>query len=344
MTQRVGVIGLGIMGSSVTQVLHRNPLAELAAFCTLDAEKLSRAQDEFSVSAGYADYHEMLEKETLDIVYIATPDWAHREPVIASLEAGCHVHVEKPMTTDLDEATQIVDAVKRTGLKLQVSYNHRWLAPYNATWNMIRDGEIGRPLMGYARKNNPISVPTEMLPWSAKSSPAWFLSAHDIDLVCWWFDQSPVEVHGYGIKKVLAARGIDTYDMMQGLVKFDGGSVATFESAWIYPNTHPSMPDSFMQVIGERGHVNLDRKAEAIEMSTEEKFKWPRSLLNYRVFDKWVGAFPSCVNSFVDAVIEDRAPFVTALDGWRATAVLDAWHQSIENGGIVRVADAPEWP
>ena len=50
------------------------------------------------------------------------------------------------------------------------------------------------------------------------------------------------------------------------------------------------------------------------------------------------------MNSFVDAVIEDRAPFVTALDGWRATAVLDAWHQSIENGGIVRVADAPAWP
>ena len=101
MTQRVGVIGLGIMGSSVTQVLHRNPLVELAAFCTLDAVKLRKAQAEFSVSGGYVNYHEMLEKEALDMVYIATPDWAHRDPVIACLEAGCHVHVEKPMTTDL---------------------------------------------------------------------------------------------------------------------------------------------------------------------------------------------------------------------------------------------------
>ena len=69
MAQRVGVIGLGIMGSSVTQVLHRNPLVELTAFCTLDEEKLRKAQAEYSVSAGHADYREMLEKESLDMVY-----------------------------------------------------------------------------------------------------------------------------------------------------------------------------------------------------------------------------------------------------------------------------------
>ena len=344
MKQRVGVIGLGIMGTSVTQVLERNPLVDLKAFCTLKEDRLADAQKKFSVSNGYLDFNEMLEKEDLDIVYIATPDWWHRDPVIARLDKGLHVHVEKPMTTDIGEATEIVEKVKRSGLKLQVSYNHRWLSAYNATWNMIREGQIGKPLMGYARKNNPIFVPTEMLSWSGKSSPAWFLSAHDIDLMCWWFDQSPIEVHGYGVKKVLVERGIDTYDMIQGLVKFDGGAIATFESSWIYPNTHPSMPDSFMEVIGEKGHFHLDRKTEAIEMSTEEKFAWPRSLLNYKVFDKWVGAFPSCVNSFVDSVIEDREPFVTALDGWRATAVLDALHQSVDNGGIVKVQQAPSWP
>ena len=127
-------------------------------------------------------------------------------------------------------------------------------------------------------------------------------------------------------------------------MKFDGGSVATFESAWIYPNTHPSMPDSFMEVIGERGHVHLDRKAEAIEMSTEEKFKWPRSLLNYKVFDKWVGAFPSCVNSFVDAVIEDRTPFVTALGrvasdrGAGRVAPVRGQRRYRTSGGCARVA------
>jgi predicted dehydrogenase len=131
--------------------------------------------------------------------------------------------------------------------------------------------------------------------------------------------------------------------MIQGQVRFSNGSFATFESSWIYPNTHPAMPDSFMEVIGEKGHIHLDRKAEAIEMSTEEKFRWPRTLLNFQVFDKWVGAFPSAVDSFVDAVREDREPYVTAYDGWRATAVLATLHKAVETGNIEKVPEPPVW-
>ncbi len=344
MKLRTGIIGMGIMGKRVAQVLERNELVEIVALCDSSEATIKEVKETFKISSCYTNYEKMLEKENLDVVYIATPDWAHRDPVITSLDAGCHVHVEKPMTTDIQDAYAIVDKVKNTGLKLQVSYNHRWLSPYNATYNMIRKGKIGEPLMGYARKNNKILVPTEVLPWAGKSTSAWFLSSHDIDLMCWWFDQSPVEVHGYGIKKVLVERGIDTYDMIQGIVKFDGGAIATFESCWIYPNTHPARPDSFMAIIGERGHIHLDRKTEAIEMSTEEAFQWPRSFLNYKVFDRWVGAFPSCVNSFVDAIVEDRQPYVTAFDGWRASAVLDALHTSVKEGGIVKVQEAPQWP
>jgi len=339
---RVGIIGLGIMGKNVARALTRNEAVRIAAAADVNASTLSEACGQMGIAARYEQYEEMLEKEALDAVFIATPDWAHHGPVMAALGRGVHVHVEKPMTTALDEATEIVNKVRETGLKLQVSYNHRWLSPYNATWKMICEGKIGQPLMGYARKNNPIYVPTEMIPWAGSSSPAWFLSSHDIDLMCWWFDADPVEVHGYGMKRVLVQRGIDTYDMIQGQVRFSSGAFAVFESSWVYPNTHAAMPDSFMEVVGERGHVHLDRKAEAIEMSTEEKFSWPRTFLNYQVFDRWVGAFPSCINSFIDAIMQDRQPYVTAYDGWRATAVLEALHRSVESGAIEKVPAPPE--
>lgn len=76
-------------------------------------------------------------------------------------------------------------------------------------------------------------------------------------------------------------------------------------------------------------------------MSGSDGFKWPRSLLNYKVFDTWLGAFPSCVNSFIDAIGEDREPYVTVYDGWRATAVLDAIHHSADTGETVKVAPSP---
>lgn len=339
---KVNIIGLGIMGKNVARALLRNPLVRLTAAADLSEARSDEAKTEFNLEHTYTDYPAMLDQEKPDAVYIATPDWAHFEPVMACLERGINVCVEKPITTDEREAAAIVRKVRQTGLKLQVSYNHRWLAPYHLTFEKIRQGAIGRPLMGYARKSNPISVPTKMIPWAKDSSPMWFLSGHDIDLMTWWFDDDPVEVKGYGVKSVLKAQfGWDTYDAMQGLVKFAGGAFATFESTWIYPETHPAMPDSFMEVVGEHGHIHLDRKTEAVEMSTPDGLAWPRSLLNYKVFDRWVGAFPSCINSFIDAIIEDRQPYVTAFDGWRSTAVLDAIHRSIETGETVRISPPP---
>lgn len=342
MELKIAIIGLGIMGKGVGRALARNPQVKLVAGSDLKQENLDEAKAELGFANTYTDFEKMLAVEKPDAVYIATPDWAHYQPVMKCLDAGVHVSVEKPLTTDVTEAADIVRKVRETGLKLQVSYNHRWLGPYHATFDMIRQGKIGECLMGYARKNNPITVPTRMIPWARYSSPMWFLSGHDIDLMTWWFNDDPVEVKGFGVKKVLKERmGWDTYDAMQGLVKFSKGSFATFEAAWIYPETHPAMPDSFMEVIGEQGHIHLDRKTEAIEMSCPEGFKWPRSLLNYKVFDHWVGAFPSCINSFIDAIIDDREPYVTAYDGWRSTAVLDAIHRSADTGETVTVSAPP---
>ena len=157
------------------------------------------------------------------------------------------------MTTSEAEASEIVRKVRQSGLKLQVAFNHRWLAPYYATYQKLREGKLGDCLMGYARKNNPITVPTKMIPWAKDSSPMWFLSCHDIDLMTWWFDDDPVEVKAYGIKRVLKAKhDLDIYDAMQAMVRFSRGAFATFESTWVYPECHPAMPDSFMASISKR--------------------------------------------------------------------------------------------
>lgn len=171
----------------------------------------------------------------------------------------------------------------------------------------------------------------------------WFQTSHDVDLVCWWAgDDMPVEVYCSGVKKVLKEKfGWDTYDAMHGQVRFKSGAIATFEACWTLPAGHPASPDSFMEVITERGQLHIDRKAEAIEMSSEKGLAWPRSFLAYPVFGEWTGAFPSCVRGFVRAVREDLPTNVTAFDGWKATAVLDAFHRSVESGETVKLPPPP---
>jgi predicted dehydrogenase len=171
-----------------------------------------------------------------------------------------------------------------------------------------------------------------MINWASKTTPTHFLGAHDIDLMRWFFASEPLEVHAYGAKGVLQERGIDTYDLIQAQVKFESGAFATIESAWIYPNVFPTIVDSFVEVVGSGGHIHFDRKRESIEMSTEKQFTYPKVFLTTEIFGKLRGAFVECLSDFLDAILHDTEPKVTALDGRQVTAVLDAVSRSLATG------------
>jgi predicted dehydrogenase len=340
---RVGVIGLGIMGEQYTRIYHAHPYAEVAAVATRNPKRLEQIGTQYGVKDRYTDYRAMLAEARLDAVCVATPDFAHFDPVKAALEAGLHVLCEKPFTTELEEADKLLQlSQSRPKQKLQVAFNHRWLNSYYQGFASIQQGAIGRPVSGYARKNDTIWVSTEMIDWAARSTPIHFLGAHDIDLLRWYFASEPVEVHAYGAKGVLTARGIDTYDVVQAQVKFESGAFATVESAWIYPNTFPTIVDSFVEVIGAKGHLHFDRKRESIELSTEEKFSYPKTFLMQEVFGKLRGAFVECLNDFIAAIVENTPPKVTAFDGRQVTAVLDAVSRSLADGGTREVRAAPK--
>jgi predicted dehydrogenase len=330
---RIGVIGLGIMGEQYVRIYRTHPYATVKAVCTRRREQLDQIGDKYQIEDRYTDFAELVERADVDAVCVATPDYAHYEPVRAALNAKKHVLCEKPFTTLLTEADALL-ALNRQHpeLKLQVAFNHRWLPSYYHGFVTVQNGAIGRPVAGYARKNDTIYVSTEMINWASRSTPMHFLGAHDIDLMRWFFGSEPIEVHAYGAKGVLVERGIDTYDLIQAQVKYESGAFATIESAWIYPNTFPTIVDSFVEVVGSSGHLHFDRKRESIEVSTTEQFSYPKVFLNSEVFGKLRGAFVDCLSDFVDSIINNTEPKVTAFDGRQVTAVLDAVTRSLESG------------
>ncbi len=338
---RIGVIGLGIMGEQYTRVSQAHPLTEVTAAATRNPERLRKIADQYGVPHRYTDFTRLLAEAPVDAVCVATPDFAHFAPVKAALEAGKHVLCEKPFTTVLAEADELLRLSRsRPGQVLQIAFNHRWLPAYYHGYTALRNGSIGQPLAGFARKNDTIWVATEMISWAGETTPIHFLGAHDIDLMRWFFSSEPVEAHACGAKTVLAARGIDTWDVIQAQVKFASGAFATFESAWVYPNSFPSIVDSFVEVIGTAGHLHFDRKRESIELSTEARFSYPKTFLNHEVFGKLRGAFVECLGDFVDAALGHCPPRVTAFDGRQVTAVLDAITRSLQSGRPMPVAPA----
>ena len=334
---KMGVIGTGIMGELYIRVYQAEPRAVVAAICDCDEAKVDQVGEKYGIGARYTSVQAMLDGEELDAISVATPDFAHFEPVNDCLEAGKHVLCEKPFTTDLAEADELCRLVDKTGVKLQVTYSHRWLPPYHRTHIAIRNGEIGEPIVGYARKNDTLFVATDYITWADKSTPSMFLSAHDIDLMRWYFGCEAVEAHGYGTKKVLVSRGIDTYDIIQAQVKFAGGAYATFEAGWVYANTYPTLTDSFLQVIGTKGHISHDRAEESMVMTTEQGFTYPKTFLTGEIYGQVRGAFQACLASFIDCILDDAQPHVTARDGRQVTAILCAIDKAVRTGQTVPV-------
>lgn len=339
---RIGVIGLGIMGELYVRIYAAHPLARVVAVSSRRQSRVDEIKAQYGVESGYTDYRQMLERPDLDAVVVATPDADHYAPARAALESGKHVFVEKPFTTSIAEADDLIRIANSRGLKIQVAFNHRWLSPYQQAKTAIAKGEIGEPLAGFARKNDTIYVATEYIGWAGQTTPAWFLSSHDIDLMRWFLDSEPTEARAWGRKSVLAARGIPTYDIIQAQVMFASGAFATFESAWVYPNTFPSIVDSFVEVVGGAGHVHMDRKCESVEVSTAKNFSYPKGFLNLEIFGRLRGAFPSCLEDFLYALIDDTAPRVTGFDGRQVTAALEAIHRSLESGRTEPITQPPK--
>lgn len=333
---RIGLIGLGIMGELYAKIYSSHPLSKVVAVSSRRQSRVEEFKARFG-TAGHTDYREMIEHEQLDAVVIATPDHAHFEPAQMALAAGKHVLIEKPLTTSVAEADSLLSLAAKQQLKIQVTFNHRWLPPYQAAKKSIQDGEIGTPLAAFARKNDTIYVPSEMISWAGETTPAWFLSSHDIDLVRWFLSSEPVEARAWGRKEVLKAKGIPTYDLIHSQVRFANGAIATFESSWIYPNTFPTIVDSFVEVIGTQGHVHLDRKRESFEMSTPKGFTYPKNFIMQDIFGRLRGAFPACLEDFLHAIVDDCEPHVTGYDGRQVTATLEAIHTSLATDKVVPI-------
>jgi len=230
----------------------------------------------------------------------------------------------------------MIAAAEQCGRILMVNYSHRWVPAYYLAHQQIITGELGQPLMAYTKKDDTIDVVDEW-PWLQNSSPAAFLSSHDIDLARWMIGGEAVTAYAQGAKKVLKeTRGYDTYDCIQALVKFDNGAFATFESGWIYPNTYPTRTDSYIQITCERGVIQLPRCSEALEIAAESGYRYPRLGITAEIEGRVLGAFRTAHEHFYACIRDGREPLTTGRNARGVAEIIDAIHRSLASGEVER--------
>lgn len=331
-TVGVGIIGAGIMGRSHAASAVGDPRVRVRGVAGVPAQTASDLATAYQIEKATDDYTELLADPEIGLVIVATPDHLHFEICQAALSAGKHVLVEKPLTTSLTEADQLVALEQESEAMLMVSFNHRWIPAYAQAHAEIVAGRIGRPRMAYARKNDRIYVPTTMLSWSERTTCAWFLSSHDMDLVNWFLGERPVRVYAGAVSGVLRDRGIDTPDAIQAQVSYHGGAVATFESCWIYPDTFPTMTDSFIEVIGESGVIHLPRVDDQLQLATTDGYEYPRMSIGVDLHGSRGGAVTAAQQHMITCILTGQPPLVDPQSSRDVIALLEGLHRSLETG------------
>ena len=332
---RLGIVGAGIWGSNHALALSTHPRGTVAIICDRDAGRARALADQYGC-AWTTDLEELASSD-IEAVTIATPDHLHTEPTLAMLRAGKHVMVEKPLATNVAAALAMVEAAEQAGVRFMVDFHARWNPLFMGAKDYMERGDLGAPVMAYARLSDTLYVPTEMLAWAGKSGPEWFLFPHTMDIVRWLFARDPVEVYAKGYRGVLDGRGIPCWDAIHALVEFEGGAFCTFETSWIVPNSFTSVVDNRLSLYGEKG--GLEVKNEPSLWAFTDRYHTPFSSRSLTRYGKAVDYRYESIRYFVDCVADDIAPEASGRDGLIVTAMIEATLTSLAERRPVTIAE-----
>ena len=300
----VTVVGAGILGKRHARVFSEIDGARLVAVADHSLERATAAAAPAGAQA-FTSIEAALDNVECDVVSVATPDHLHVDPVLTALQAGKHVLVEKPLATSVADARALLAAAAQKNLVFQVNYSQRWVSEYAWIKQQIDAGAIGRPVMIQSSKMDTIYVPTRMISWAASTSPIWFMSSHDIDLICWFLDDRVAEVTARERRGTLEARGIATHDGVDALLRFGRGATVALHSSWILPESYPTITVDRMTIVGENGVIEFEsngRRVACYDLRSGKVINFTGPQTANEVNGRIEGAFRQSLLSFLACV------------------------------------------
>lgn len=204
------VVGTGWRGTfSYIEPLLKDfqDCAKLCAVCDINGKRAKFTSEYFHVDVpAYTDFDKMLEDHKPDVVIVTTKDCAHEEYIVKALEFGCDVISEKPMTTTDEMCARILEAEKRTGHKVAVTFNCRFMPFYVKLKELVSSGVVGDVLSVHLEWLLDTSHGADYFRrWhSIRANSGSLLihkSTHHFDLVNWIIDDEPVKVNAFGTRR-----------------------------------------------------------------------------------------------------------------------------------------------
>ena len=175
---RWGAIGVGsFFEGTIAPAMATDPNSSLAAVVSRDAERGEEIATRWGAGASYTRYEDMLESESVDAVYVATPNSMHAGQVIAAAGAGKHVFCEKPLGVEPAEAARAVQECRDGGVALGIDFHNRYLPWVQDVTDMVAGGAIGDVILVEVDVG---SGPRDYSNWRSDPALAGLGSVHNV--------------------------------------------------------------------------------------------------------------------------------------------------------------------
>ena len=321
-----GIIGLGrIAGSQIAPAITASGNSTLVSVVSRDrarAEEFARAH---GAATALDDYAKMLADPAVDAVYIATPNALHAGQVIAAARAGKHVLCDKPLAVTVEDARQCVGECRSAGVRLGITFQTRFHDGLADAAQLVRDGGIGKVIVAEVTMSGGRNLPRG---WRTDPDLAGLgtinnIGVHAFDLLRYLVGAEVTEV--VALTDSEPGYRIDTTATV--LLRFANGAIA-------YVNANQSTPHARDDIVlyGSEGRVlgsNLSRPGRDGTLS------FITSAGERVVPASSRDAYQRVVDSFAQAVLDDRDPSPSGEDGLRSVELTTAIADAIRDRRVV---------
>jgi len=330
-TVRFGVIGYGYWGPNVVRNLHGLEGSRLMCVCDQSANALKRAKQLYPHVEMTRNSEEVLSSPDIDAVAIVTPVWTHYELAKKALENGKHVFVEKPLTSKVEQAEDLIELAERKNLSIMVDHTFLFTGAVRKIRQLIEDGTLG-DLYYYDSTRVNLGL------FQHDINVVWDLAPHDLSIMDHVIRARPEAIVATGECHL---NGF--VDVAFITVYFPQNIIAHINVNWLSPvkvRTTLIGGEKKMLVWND---LEADEKVKVYDkgVSITSREGLYELLVNYRSGDMWspqieqVEALRQELSYFVDCISNDHAPFNDGLAGLRVVKMLRAASESLSRRGAL---------
>ncbi|NPV08034.1 MAG: Gfo/Idh/MocA family oxidoreductase [Anaerolineae bacterium] len=322
---RIGILSFAhVHAPAYADCLRRLPEVELAGIADEDAERGREAASQYGVEF-YPEYEPLL-AAGLDGAIITSENVKHLPLARLAAQAGVHVLCEKPIATTMADGREMIRLCHEAGVKLMIAFPCRYSPAVQAVKRALDQRQLG-DIYGLKSTNR------------GQMPGGWFTdrelagggavidhTVHVMDLVNWFWGSPVRRVYAEIGHDLLWDEGVDD----SGLISFrlENGIFGTLDASWSRPEVYPTWGDVTMEIVGERGWLQLHMTAQEVCLYSDalDGVSWVPWGSDTNL---------ALIRDFADTVAADRSPCVTGEDGLRALEVALAAYRAGETGAAV---------